>query len=84
MDIEQGNCITQEMLQKIHPGMTETQVKDIAGDPVLSNVFDSHRVDYVYTTKPGYGEGTEKYITLIFKNGRISQVTGNMYSEFIK
>jgi outer membrane protein assembly factor BamE len=84
MDIEQGNYITPEMVSKIHPGMTQSQVKEIVGDPILANVFDKNRIDYVYTFKPGNGEMTEKYITLIFRNGHLSTISGNMYSQYIK
>lgn len=84
MDIQQGNVITPEMVHSIHTGMTESQVKNIAGYPVLTNVFDGQRVDYVYTYKPGYGEGTEKYLTLTFRNGRLIDIKGNMYSQFMK
>lgn len=84
MDIEQGNVLTQEMVNRIHTGMTAGQVKDILGEPVLTNVFNSNRMDYVYTYKPGYGKGVMKYLTLIFKQGRLNEIRGNMYSEFLK
>ena len=84
MNIEQGNIITDEMVSKIHPGMTETQVKEIMGEPVLANVFDKNRTDYVYTFKPGNGTMTEKYFTLIFRGGKLVTIHGNMYSQYIK
>jgi outer membrane protein assembly factor BamE len=84
MDIEQGNIVTQEMLNKVHTGMTPSQVRTMMGNPVLTNVFDPNRLDYVYTFKPGYGPGTETYVTFIFRNGRLAEQRGNMYSEFIK
>jgi outer membrane protein assembly factor BamE len=84
MDIEQGNVMTQDTVNKIHRGMTAEEVKDIMGNPVLSNVFDGNRMDYVYTFKPGYGEGTEKFVTVIFKHGRVSDIEGNLYSTFMR
>jgi outer membrane protein assembly factor BamE len=84
MDIEQGNIVTQEMLNKVHTGMTPSQVRTMMGNPVLTNVFDPNRLDYVYTFKPGYGPGAETYVTFIFRNGRLAEQRGNMYSEFIK
>jgi outer membrane protein assembly factor BamE len=65
-------------------GMTEAQVKEIMGSPVLINVFDPNREDYVYTFKPGYGDITEKYITFIFSGGILREIKGNMYSQFIR
>jgi len=84
MDIEQGNVITQAQVDKIHRGMTISQVKDIMGNPILTNVFDPSHADYVYTYKPGYGTPIEKHITISFRNGRADEIKGNMYSEFIR
>jgi outer membrane protein assembly factor BamE len=84
MDIEQGNVITQDMLNRVHNGMTPWEVKNIMGNPVLANVFDPNRLDYVYTFKPGYGAGTETYITYIFKNGHLVDTQGNLAPEVIR
>jgi outer membrane protein assembly factor BamE len=74
MEIEQGNIITPEALSKVHTGMSEAEVKNIMGEPVLANVFDANRLTYVYTYKPGYGKTTEKSVTFIFKNGMLSNI----------
>ncbi len=84
MDIDQGNSLSEATVNKVHEGMSMDEVKDILGEPVLANVFDKNRLDYVYTYKPGYGAGHEKYLTLIFRNDRLQEIRGNMYSEFIK
>ncbi len=84
MDIEQGNVITPEMVSKLHTGMTEEQVKNIMGTPMLLNTFDDNRIDYVYTFKPAYGQTTEKNVTLTFRNHRLQQIGGNMYSLYMK
>ncbi len=84
MDIEQGNVITPEMVAKLHTGMTEEQVKNVMGTPMLLNTFDDNRIDYVYTLKPAYGKTTEKTVTLIFRNRRLQQIGGNMYSQYMK
>ena len=83
MDIEQGNVITPEMVSQLHPGLTQQQVKDIVGPPMLMNTFNEDRIDYVYTFKPGGGKMTEKYITLSFnKRGVLKEINGNMYSAY--
>jgi outer membrane protein assembly factor BamE len=81
--IEQGNIMTPEMINQVHVGMNEAEVKQIMGSPVLMNTFRDNRVDYVYTFKPGRGTTTEKYFTLIFQNGRLISISGNMYSHLI-
>jgi len=84
MDIEQGNIVTQDMVNRIHTGMTMEQVKNIMGSPVLLNTFADNRVDYVYTFNPGYGNMAERYVTLTFSHGRVSNIGGNMYSQVMK
>ncbi len=84
MDIEQGNVITPELVSKLHTGMTEEQVKNIMGTPMLLNTFNDNRIDYVYTFKPAHGKLTEKNITLIFRNHRLQQIGGNMYSLYMR
>jgi outer membrane protein assembly factor BamE len=84
MDIEQGNVLTAEAVNRVHIGMTTEQVKDILGTPVLINVFDTNRKDYVYTYKPGYGDYVEKYISFVLSNGRVSAIRGNLYSQYIR
>jgi outer membrane protein assembly factor BamE len=84
MDIQQGNVITQETVNQLHPGMNEAKVREIMGNPLLLNTFSDQRIDYVYTYKPGHGQMTEKYVTLVFKGGILKEINGNMYSTYIK
>lgn len=84
MDIEQGNVITPEMVNNLRTGMTVDDVKNVMGTPVLMNTFTNHRIDYVYTIQPGNRTRTEKYLTLIFYNGKLTSIQGNMYSTFVK
>jgi len=84
MDIEQGNIITPELVNRLHPGMTEEQVKNVMGTPMLLNTFNEHRIDYVYTFKAGHKASTEQFITLIFRNHRLETIGGNMYSHYMR
>jgi outer membrane protein assembly factor BamE len=83
MDIEQGNIVSADAVSHIHIGMTQADVKSALGEPVLSNVFDPNRLDYVYTYKPGNGKSVEKYLTLIFRNDRLTEIKGNLNPQFI-
>lgn len=82
--IEQGNIFTSEMTSQLQIGMTETEVKNIMGTPILMNTFNTHRVDYVYTFKADRLPLTKKYITLIFQDGHLKHINGNLYSQYIK
>jgi len=74
IDIEQGNIFNPAMINRLHRGMTFTQVKDIMGTPIVMNTFSEDRLDYVYTYKPGNGVMTEKYVTLFFKKGILVEI----------
>jgi outer membrane protein assembly factor BamE len=84
MDIEQGNIITQDMVNQLHTGMNEEQTKEIMGSPMLINTFNDNRIDYIYTFKAGHGKQTEKQMTLTFKNHRLQAINGNMYSQYMR
>ena len=55
IDIQQGNQVTQEMLSKLEPGMTKSQVSFVMGTPMLIDVFHPNRWDYIYSFHPGNG-----------------------------
>lgn len=49
LDIQQGNIVTQDMLDQLEAGMTQRQVAYVMGNPVLDNPFSQKRWDYIYT-----------------------------------
>jgi outer membrane protein assembly factor BamE len=73
-DIEQGNVITQQEVSKLKIGMSESQVKDIMGSPVVTNIFANNRMDYVYSYQPGHGNLTVTRMTCLFANGRLRDI----------
>lgn len=74
-DIEQGNVITQKMLTQLREGMTREQVRSLMGTPLVSDVFHRDRWDYYYSFQPEGRKATKKqYITILFKNDRVSEI----------
>ena len=71
LDVQQGNIISKDQLAKIHKGMSQAQVMTIIGNPVLTNVFETGELDYVYTWKPGYGKFTKSRITVRFRHNKM-------------
>lgn len=54
IDIVQGNVVTKEQLALVRPGMSRTQVRDLLGSPMVSDLFHANRWDYVFTiNRPG-------------------------------
>lgn len=75
VNIQQGNIITQEMVKQIHKGMTKEQVADIMGPPVLTDMFNDNRWNYVFFFKPGRGKAVlRKEVIISFYNHRVSQI----------
>lgn len=79
--VEQGNIITQDMVNQLHPGMTSDQVQFIMGHPVLVETFENNRSDYVYTFQQNGSDITRKRITLLFNGGLLTSITGTMHPE---
>ena len=54
LDINQGNYLSQDMVDKLKVGQTKTQVRQLLGTPLLVSPFRENRWDYVYEfTKQG-------------------------------
>ena len=54
VEIVQGNVVTKERAERVKPGMTRTQVRDILGTPLLTDVFHADRWDYTFLlNRPG-------------------------------
>ena len=49
LNVQQGNIVTQDMLDKLKPGMTARQVIYVMGNPVLRNPYQEERWDYLYS-----------------------------------
>lgn len=71
VNVQQGNVITADMVQKLHVGMPKEQVYDIMGSPLLVNTFNDNRWAYVYTFKPSRGPYVQKHLIIYFRNDRI-------------
>jgi len=77
IDIPQGNVVTQEMVNKLRPGMTKKQVRFVMGTPLVEDTFNADRWDYIYTLKASDGSYTRERVSLYFNNGRLSRINGD-------
>jgi len=66
IDIQQGNDVTQDMVNKLEAGMSKSQVAYIMGTPLLIDTFHPNRWDYIYSFHPGNGQREQRRITLFF------------------
>lgn len=80
LDVQQGNVVTQQMLQRVELGMDKRKVQFILGTPLIVDVFREDRWDYVYTFKDGdlLGKEVHRRITLVFVDGRLAEIEGDI------
>lgn len=78
IDIPQGNVVTQEMVNKLRPGMTPSQVRYVMGTPLISDTFSPNRWDYLYSMKKGGDPRTQERISLYFDNDKLTRITGDL------
>jgi len=78
IDIQQGNVITQDMVAKLQPGMTKSQVRFVLGSPPITDVFHANRWDYVYRFSKAGKLLEERKLTLFFENDQLARVAGDV------
>jgi len=81
-DIQQGNFVSQEMLNQLKVGQTRDQVKFVLGTPLLQDAFHADRWDYPFYLARGNGELTTSRVTVYFKDDKVDHFDGgNLPSE---
>jgi outer membrane protein assembly factor BamE len=75
--IQQGNVITQRMIDQLEPGLTRSQVAFIMGEPIYRNTFDDSRWDFLYSVEiPGtYRE--QRRLTVYFDGDVMTHFDGD-------
>ena len=79
IDIQQGNAIKAEELNKLAVGMNKKQVSLLLGTPLIRDIFHRNRWDYVYSFKPGDGEMKVMRLTLYFKGDILDKIDNVNY-----
>ena len=78
IDIQQGNVVTQDMIDQLRPGMTRRQVRFIMGNPLLVDTFHANRWDYLYSLQPGGGERQQERMSVLFNgNDQLVGLSGD-------
>jgi outer membrane protein assembly factor BamE len=77
VDIQQGNIITQEMIDELKPGMSKSQVRFVMGTPLIADTFKQNRWDYFYSLKPGKGLEVRERMAVFFEDEKLSGLKGD-------
>lgn len=78
VEVQQGNVVTQEMIDKLKPGMTRNQVRFVMGTPLVTDPFHAERWDYYYyLRRSNETAGESQRVTVVFKNDTLVAVQGD-------
>ncbi len=80
LDVQQGNVITQQMLDQLELGMDRRKVRFVLGTPLLTDTFNQDRWDYLYSFQEGGGERVQRHVSLYFDNDVLVRVDGDVHS----
>jgi len=78
INVEQGNIITQDMVDQLKPGMSRRQVRFILGTPLVEDSFNQQRWDYAYVTRNGNKLLSEEQLTVYFEGDVLSKFTSSL------
>lgn len=78
MTVQQGNIITEEMVDQLELGMSKRQVQFLLGTPLLTDFFQTDRWDYTYTIQRGHDPMEIRYLTLHFQDESLARVDGDI------
>jgi outer membrane protein assembly factor BamE len=78
IDIQQGNYVTQDMVAKLRPGMTRSQVRFALGTPLVADAFHPDRWDYVYVLNKGGRVVEQRRIVVLFQDDKLLRIEGDV------
>lgn len=78
IDIQQGNYVTQEMVAKLQPGMTRSQVRFALGTPLIIDPFRTDRWDYAYTFAKAGVLTEQRTVTVVFRGDVLDHIEGDV------
>ncbi|MFZ5484683.1 MAG: outer membrane protein assembly factor BamE [Pseudomonadota bacterium] len=78
IEVQQGNLVTQDMVARLKPGMTQSQVRFLLGTPLIVDPFHAHRWDYAYSISKGGQVLERRRVTLRFESDRLKSIEGDI------
>ena len=77
IDINQGNFLSQDMVDKLKEGQTKQQVRLVLGTPLVVSVFRENRWDYTYEFRRNGRVETHRQFTVYFKDDLLTRWEGD-------
>jgi outer membrane protein assembly factor BamE len=76
IDIQQGNIVAPEAYAKLKNGMTRTEVRNLLGTPLLTDVFHANRWDYYFRNERRGTLVEQNRFSVWFENEKVVRVEG--------
>lgn len=76
IDIQQGNFLEPEDIDRVTVGMTRVQVRALLGTPMVADPFTPQRWDYVYYLKKGRARAAKRrhFIVYFDESDKVARV----------
>lgn len=82
IDINQGNYVDQDDIEKLKTGMTQDQVRYVLGSPMLVEKGYPNTWYYIYYLEKGHKKPIQQNLILKFDDlGRLSKLSGDMLNN---
>lgn len=76
IDVQQGNYLTQDAVDKLKPGMSKAEVRQVLGTPLLVDTFHNNRWDYFFSNKERFKSEDRKRFSVFFENDKVVSFAG--------
>jgi len=83
IDINQGNYLSEDAVDKLKVGMTQTQVRQILGTPLVTSPFRPDQWDYVYEYTRQGRVLEHRNFTVYFADGKVTRWEGDKLPETV-
>ena len=77
LDINQGNYVTQDMVDKLKVGQTKQQVRLVLGTALLTSAFHDNRWDYMYEYTRQGRKVEHRQFTVYFADEKLARWEGD-------
>lgn len=77
IDVNQGNFVTQDAVERLRVGQSKSQVKLLLGTPLVADAFHVNRWDYVYRFESGGRVSDERKLTVLFEDEKLTKWSGD-------
>src|SRR6056297_869660 len=80
-NIQQGNVLDREDMERLETGMTKRQVMVLLGSPAVQSPFHDDRWDYINSFAARGGKAERRTLTIDFENDRVVDFSGNYLED---